>query len=553
MSKKLKNYSRNTSDAEFSFKLALKDTEVEINKNGTLKISMKSSSGRNNEWFSQDGSSGKVSTKHLSRKSRWKEYTDDFDGIEEPYRYGDGLSLGEGEIDKKVIGVMPSEGGSNLFLFEKRRLKRRNGRTIINGRLLTDQFVVEHAEKLAGAFGTRVIRNHLLVENALMDGNISSLRSLPIVSTSNVSNSFWENIDIANSEIKKILKKDRGSEKLEYSQYSLLSSSFFKEAGKAINDNVIEPIHDDVLEPIEDNVVKPTNDVIDETTEYLEDATDDTKELIITPAEDIVNDIVDLIDNTLYPKAYFSETVDFDLIKQKYSEAPFSANLSSNSSIKVDIIFNKGYLGAAEDLSTVSLAITPQLEINANASLELDPLIFNYSKTLDGPYFSILNPLIGEVTVASYIDFDFEASLSAGDGVGGGVDVQFSPKATLVVEDSKASIKDLEDNFTLIKDFDRFANFQPEADFKAVITPRITFTALPVIPNSVPTVGGMGLGNVEVSYLNPIVFTYDTSDPSTLKGSTSGVIGTDLIFLGNNSLNVASVDVYTQDFELEFG
>tara|TARA_B100001063_G_scaffold135083_1_gene126364 strand:+ start:283 stop:1956 length:1674 start_codon:yes stop_codon:yes gene_type:complete len=557
MSKKLKKHSKNNPDTEFSFKLKLKDTEVDINRNGNFKISMKSSRGHKNEWFSEDGSSGKVSTKHLSKKSRWKEYTDDLTGIEEEYRYGDELYLGENENDKKVIGAMPSGEGSNLFLFEQKRIRRQNGKTIIKGRLLSDEFVIEHAEKLAGAFGTRVVRNHLLVENALMDGNISSLRTLPIVSMLNVSNNFWENIDTANNEITKILKEGRASEKPKSSQDNLLKSSYFKnpfkKVGNVINNTVLKPIHDKVIEPISENVVKTAAKVINDAVDYIEKAIDDTNELIITPAEDVIDDSIDLIDNAIHVKANFSETINFDLIEQQYSETPFSANLSANSSIKVDIIFNKGYLGAAEDLSTVSLAITPQLEMKANAGIELDPLILGYSKTLDGPYYPILNPAVGEVSVASYIDFNFEATLSPGDGIGGGVDVKFSPKATLIVKDSKASIEDLEENFTFTSDFDRFKNFKPEADFKAVITPRVTFTALPVIPNSVPTVGGMGLGNVEVSYLNPIVFSYDTNDLSTLKGSTSGVIGTDLVFLGNNNLNVASVDVYTQEFALDFG
>lgn len=557
MSKGLKKHSKNNPNTEFSFKLKLKDTEVDIKKNGTFKISMKSSSSRKNEWFSEDGSSGEVSTKHLSKKSRWKEYTDDLTGIEEEYRYGDGLYLGENEIDKKVIGAMPSGEGSNLFLFEQRRVKRRNGKTIIKGRLLSDEFVIEHAEKLAGAFGTRVVRNHLLVENALMDGNNSSLRSLPIVSNLNVSNNFWEYIDTANNEITRILENDRASERLKSSQDSLQISSYFKspfkKVGNVINNTVLKPIHDKALETISEDIPKPTDKVINDAADYIENAIADTNKLIITPAEDIIDDGIDLIDETIHAKANFSETINFDLIEQKYSETPFSANLSANASLKVDIVFNKGYLGAAEDLSTVSLAITPQLEMNANAGIKLDPLILDYSKTLAGPYYSIPNPFIGEVTVASYIDFNFEAALSPGDGVGGEVDVKFSPKATLIVDDSKASIEELEDNFTFNKDFDRFKNFKPEADFKAAITPRITFTALPVIPNSVPTVGGMGLGNVEVSYLNPIAFTYDANDLSTLKGSTSGVVGTDLVFLGNNNLNVASVDVYTQDFALDFG
>ena len=557
MSKKLKKHSKNNPDTEFSFKLKLKDTEVDINRNGNFKISMKSSRGHKNEWFSEDGSSGKVSTKHLSKKSRWKEYTDDLTGIEEEYRYGDELYLGENESDKKVIGAMPSGEGSNLFLFEQKRIRRQNGKTTIKGRLLSDEFVIEHAEKLAGAFGTRVVRNHLLVENALMDGNISSLRTLPIVSMLNVSNNFWENIDTANNEITKILKEGRASEKPKSSQDNLLKSSYFKnpfkKVGNVINNTVLKPIHDKVIEPISENVVKTAAKVINDAVDYIEKAIDDTNELIITPAEDVIDDSIDLIDNAIHVKANFSETINFDLIEQQYSETPFSANLSANSSIKVDIIFNKGYLGAAEDLSTVSLAITPQLEMKANAGIELDPLILGYSKTLDGPYYPILNPAVGEVSVASYIDFNFEATLSPGDGIGGGVDVKFSPKATLIVKDSKASIEDLEENFTFTSDFDRFKNFKPEADFKAVITPRVTFTALPVIPNSVPTVGGMGLGNVKVSYLNPIVFSYDTNDLSTLKGSTSGVIGTDLVFLGNNNLNVASVDVYTQEFALDFG
>ena len=557
MGKKLKNHFKNNPDTEFSFKLKLKGTEVDVKKNGTFKISMKSSSGRNNEWFSEDGSSGKVSTKHLSKKRRWEEYTDDLTGMEKESSYGDKLYLGENDFDKKIIGAMPSGKGSNLFLYEQRRIRRRNGKTIIKGRLLSDEFVTEHAEKLAGAFGTRVVRNHLLVENALMDGNVSSLRSLPIVSNLNVSNNFWEYINAANSEISRTLKEDSASETLKSSQDNLLTSSRlknpFKKVGKIITNTVLKPIHDKVLGPINENVLKPAAKVIDHAADYIENSIDDTNELMITPAEDIIDDAIDLIDDTMHTKASFSETINFDLIEQHYSEAPFSANLSANTSIKVDIIFNKGYLGAAEDLSTISLAITPQLEMNTNAGIELDPLVLDYSETLDGPYYPIPNQYIGEVTVASYIDINFEATLSPGDGVGGGVDVEFSPKATLIVDDSKASIEDLEDNFSFNKDLNRFKNFKPEADFKAVITPRITFTALPMIPKSVPTVGGMGLANVEVSYLNPIVFSYDTNDPSTLNGSTSGVVGTDLVYLGNNKLNLASVDIYNEDFALDFG
>ena len=141
--------------------------------------------------------------------------------------------------------------------------------------------------------------------------------------------------------------------------------------GNAINNTVLKPIHEKVIEPIDENIVKPAAKVINDAADYIGKAIDDTDEIIITPAEDIIDDAI-------------------DLIEQRCSEIPFNANLSANSSIKIDIIFNKGYLGAAEDLSTISLAITPQLEMNANAGIELDPLILDYSGTLDGPYYPIL-------------------------------------------------------------------------------------------------------------------------------------------------------------------
>ena len=197
-------------DAQFGFKLRpRKNTEVELAEDGNFEISWKSLGKPRHQWFSEDGRSGQVSARHLSRGKNWKTYTGDIDGVGQKYLYGDGLPGGKiagAPVDNKIIGMMSGKDGENLFLYEQERLKHRNGRVSLKGRLLTSQFVVEHAKELAHAFGAKVVRNHLLIDRGWRDGKISALENLSSMMSSNVSDDFWDDINRLNKKLSKLQK-----------------------------------------------------------------------------------------------------------------------------------------------------------------------------------------------------------------------------------------------------------------------------------------------------------------------------------------------------------
>ena len=115
-------------------------------------------------------------------------------------------------------------------------------------------------------------------------------------------------------------------------------------------------------------------------------------------------------------------------------------------------------------------------------------------------------------------------------------------------------LNEVNNNFNFSEDLDRlFKNFNPEGELVATITPVLDITALPVIPEDVPTVGGMGLANVGITYQNPIVFKYETTNPTSLQGSVSGEIEPELSILGQNIGGIPSLNIYEKDFTLSFG
>ena len=112
---------------------------------------------------------------------------------------------------------------------------------------------------------------------------------------------------------------------------------------------------------------------------------------------------------------------------------------------------------------------------------------------------------------------------------------------------------DVNHNFKYSQDLDRlFDNFDPKVELDATITPVITLTVGPQIPEKVQGLGGMKLATVEIAYLNPILFHYDTTDPTVLKGTSSGVLELGVTVLEQNIPGIPSVDLYKEDFVLNF-
>ena len=580
MSRKLRRFFTSNSDAELGFKLFLgKKTNVNIGDDGKFQISWKSSRKPRHQWFSESGRSGRVNAKHISRRDIWKRYTGDYKGIGEKYQFGDGFhgiekaseaivnKMNAMKVDNKIIGVMSSNDGHNLFLYEQERLKFGKGNINFRGRLLSSEFVVEHASKLAHAYGSKVVRNHLLVDRGWRDGKVSALYDLSMMKSSNVPDKFWDNINQLNKKILRLRRGKRSERSIHFSphQSTYLTKSWWKQiedtatdAGKAI-DNAT----DDAIDWADENVVEPTTDIIEDGAEHMEDLIDEADELIIKPVEDIINDAaefaeegIDFIVDELTGKVTLSSTAVLKDISGKADRIPFHASYGASASVTTDIIFHEGYLGAV-DPSTISFRVKPNIDLNANASIELDPLIASYDFSIEGSSDQFPNdPTGGQIVLSGRLDMHFEAAALAGEGVGAGVAVEVSPEATLNVDldGSIPEFTDVNHNFKYSEDFDRlFDNFDPKVALAATITPVITLSVGPQVPDKVKGVGGMKLATVEIAYLNPILFQYETTDPTVLRGTSSGILEPGVTVLEQNIPGIPSVDLYKEDFELNFG
>ena len=562
MSKELGKLAKDRNE-EIDFKLSFDNAKAHIRDDGTFRLTWESS--EKHSWYSSDGQSGKVSSEWLSRSSNWIKTTGDTLGLTEKYQHGDKLSLDDKDGNKKIIGTMPGKSGNILFLFESEQIKLENGNTCLDGRLLSADFVINYAKELAHAFGEKSVRNHLLLERGFTT-DISSLETLSKIMSSDVKYSFWRDID----KLKKYNEELAGGK--DVNAVAKSSNSIWEYAedwGKDVIDDASDSVTGNssakFLKSLWDDVINVVDDVADgvnDAKDWIDDQIDAGGDAIITPAEDIIDDAADIvingIDIILDPTGpmKLSDTIDFELISQRHEEAPFYAEYNSGGSVQVDILFEKGYLGAI-DTSTILVTLTPNIDMNASAGLELDPLVLTYNGSIEGPHQSILNPVVGEITLSSRLDYEFIANASVGDGVGAGVAVEASPeaklsfKADLVNPDAK--LYGLEDNFKYTEDLDRlFNNFDPKGELSAKITPVLNITALPVIPDEIPTVGGMGLANVGVDYFNPIVFNYETSEPMILKGNISGSMEPELSIFGQKIGGIPSFNVYSQSFELPF-
>ena len=104
------------------------------------------------------------------------------------------------------------------------------------------------------------------------------------------------------------------------------------------------------------------------------------------------------------------------------------------------------------------------------------------------------------------------------------------------------------------KDFDRLRseNLKPSAGLEVTVAPRLAVTAFPKIPNSVPYIGGVALGNVAASFVFPSVINYDINEPTVINASTSGMVVAEATVLDEQTL--ASVEFplgFEQDWSID--
>ena len=573
MGNRLRRLLKSKSDAQVSFKLSPgKNAEVEVRDNGIFRMTWKSAGKPQHRWYSEGGKSGSVDAKYISHGKRWKDAFED-KGVGQKYLYGEGFAESEKNHDNKVIGLMSSADGHNLFLYEQERIRfnEDKGKVAFRGKLLSSQFVVENAEELAFAFGSKVVRNHLLMERGWRDGKKASLENFSAMMSANVSDDFWNDISKINHKISKLKNTRQSSVQFDSASndesiiYARKKKKWnpFKDAKKGINDaaKIIDSAVDNAAAWAEANVIDPVSDDVFDASEYIEDMIEKVDDFIIKPAEEFMDDAIDFAEDgvefivdELTGKTKLSSTVDLPVISAQRNFPPFHGNFSASASVTTEIIFNEGYVGAV-DPSTISIQIKPNIDINAKASIELDPLITSYDFSIEANTSRISNdPTMGQVVLSGRLDMHFESSALAGDGVGAGVSVEVSPEATLNIDldNSAPRLTNVNHNFIFTEDFDRlFNSFEPKGNLSASVTPVAILSIGPRVPEKVSGIGGMILATVDIAYMNPILFNYDTTDPTVLNGSSSGVLQPTVKVLGEDMPGIPSVDLYEEDFSLQ--
>ena len=595
----------------FVFKLQLSKPKLSFKGNGEFEISSKFSDRQRHHWFSDQGHSGSVRATHLLKKRNWESYLGDNSGLGEAYRYGDGFSA---DGDKTVIAAMRGPNGTPLFLFEISAKHQKGNRVIQRGRLLSNDLVLEYSDALAHAFGQQAVRNHVLIRAALkavvnpssipfqelLDADVpkrflrrldrlrnkadalgpQAIRNIPLIrdALKSVANSFLTNVqdDLANdvpkgssrrlnrlgSKADGLMLQDHGNPPLkkkcapfcEIIDAGEGAIDAGKDAVDVIDDGIdeiddgINDLVDDACDDVAgatgidcDDIDDPAEDLVEDLVEDLADAS----ELILTPLDDILDyadDEVNLFDSFDIPFDGFD-----------YAESPFLASLKGQVKVEAGIVLKEGYLGAVNDSSTILFRMKPELELNGYAGFELNPKEMQYSKTIDLYEYPTFNPIVGQVTFSTHLDLDFKATASVGEDVGGGFKLGFKGNATVTTNNKKGSVKATgEPSFE--KDFDRLRpeNLKPSAGLEVTVAPRLAVTTFPKIPNSVPYVGGVGLGNVAASFVFPSVIKYDTNEPTVINATTSGMVVADATVLDEQTLASFEFPLgFEQDWSIE--
>ena len=551
MPSKIRQHFKASGKKDYLFGLDLINPTIKFKKDGSFQLKTETPKDHRHEWVSRDGARGRLSGRHLARERWWTAYTADRKGRGDLYNSKDGLASDRGVRDRKVIGVMPSGQGTNLFMYEMDRVRHKGGDLIINGHVLSKDFMHDHAREISAAYGSSTLHNHLKFQKYLPEAleelsEADSTRKQRRVraSDADVPTSTGRPLAIFGSsglggvmsDISGGLGDLGGAIEDTAGKAGEVLQDTAHETGEVLKDTANETVEviEDAAEVIEETA-KETAEVVEDT---ITDVADQTFETLVSTAENLADYAVygyEWVKDLLTGAVELSFDLTWDELSLNYNKGPFSSRLGLQPSMAGKVRLSEGYAAAAFDHSTISFSVEPRFDLIGDVRLDLGRAGVGYSKTIQGPSRTTAAPVIGQATVSTEIDVSFAAGVSLGEDVGFlGATLHTAPAVGFTMSGTRVNFADRSKPPSLTPDLGPFTadNLAPSTRVSLTVTPKVKFIAGPRIPDDVPFVGGMDLATLDVTIANPIPFTYDPAKPSQFDVATSANATSQFNFMG---------------------
>ena len=526
MPSKIHKHFDSSGKKHYLFGLDLINPTIKFKQDGSFRLKTETPSDYQHEWVSRDGTRGAVRGRHLAKSRRWRDYTADHQGRGDVYTSAKGLASERGLKDQKVIGAMPLGKGANLFMYEMDQIKHKGGDLVITGHVLSKDFMLDHSAAISATYGTSTLHNHLKFQKYLPE----ALKALEATSSARKSRrmkdavrsssvpgrplAFWGSIGGALEDLGGAIEETAN------------------DAGEAIEEAANEA--SEVIVETGENVYNEAEEVVNE----LIDEVEGTYETVVSTAENLVDYAVyayEWVEDLLTGAVDLSFRLTWDEIPLKYSKGPFSSKMTVQPSMEGKASFSRGFFVAATDPSTISFSFEPRVDLIGHVRLDLGAAGVGYSETFQGPSYTTAAPVIGQATVSTELDVDFEAGVSLGEDVGAiGATLSAAPAVAFKLSGTNVDFQDRSTPPDLTPDLGQFSadSLAPTAGMNLTVTPKVKFIAGPKLPGDIPYIGGMDLATLDMIIANPIPLTYDLSTPAQFDAATSANATSQFNFMG---------------------
>ena len=521
-----------TGGEKYLFGLSLSEPKVKFRRNGTFRLVSRNPSNSRFSWVSlDDGSRGKVRASHLARKQRWKDYTTDENGRGAAYQSAVGLDSANGGSDHKVMATMPNGKGGNLFMFEMDRPRYKGSRQVIEGRVLSKDFMLDHHDEITRSFGQQTFHGHLdFVDHyqEILD-NLASVRQGSSRRSERLSG--------------EVPSVDGGRRSYFFSSIGGAIESAVNDAADVVTDatNVVVTETVEVVTEAAEVVVdagKEAAEAVEGAAEDVAEAVEAGYEIIVTTAEDIAQYTEMVADWTVkYAKKGYeivtdlltgSEEFPFSVVWPEvgldFNDSPFQSRLAAQVSMDGNVRFRSGIVTAIWDPSTISFTAVPRITLSGDVGLDLGSVGTQYSKTFSGPTITTAAPVIGQATLSSAIDVTARIGAQLGEDVGrAAVGMTVAPAASFTMSNRGLNFADKSSSPELTPMFGHFTpdSLAPSSGMTLTVTPRMSFLAGPTLPGLPGFPDPFRVATFDVTVANPVPFTFDLANPSQLEVATS--------------------------------
>ena len=511
----LQDHFSSADSADYLAGIGLSNATIKFKASNPRQFTIKASTGKSDqhEWAHVGGESGSVSSKHLVKN--FEQYFQDASspGSDD----SDSAASSRDASEHSVIASLPSGLGNGSFLFESNAIKHKKGGLVWKGTMLDHDYVLNHHQALASAFGESTIHNHLrfdpthhIIESAPAAASRSRLgRKIPLD-------------DVA------VIENGRGALGFGWHSFTHALGSATHAVSHAVTHAASSVAH--AGQSVGNAVAHAATSSASAVKNGVSQAVKATDSHVVAPVVHAAN----VVANAVAGEQSNSFSATFPGVNIYDNMGIFTAGLSVSPRVDGELIFHHGYVGAV-DPGTIDLSLEASLPISGSASVDFTQADSLVEKFMGGSV-STTAPIIGEATIQGSVGASLEIDFDLAEG--GPVlsaSISVAPGASLTLNSSGASFSNTSPHPTVTTVHE--GTFDPKkwtytdnsrATFK--LSPSLELIAGPMVPSTVPYVGGKKLATVNTTLSSDVVTTLDFSEPSELDVQVSAGIDGNFTF-----------------------